>query len=256
MRPGARCAIIEKHASAFRAIRGLMACADYFVAAFVPSSVGDDERASHPRRLCLVRPAKMIANILSFTRLGIAVVFAATVAWAGTSYTLSLWGGILLIILALMLESTDVLDGFIARSTGTASQLGGILDPFIDSLARLTVYFAMALAGWITIAVPLVMTARDIVVAYSRIIQALTGGQTSARISGKVKAAVQAIGVFALILVQLNRAGMAPSTIDGARMAVAAAIIAVTLWSLMDYARNAIPGLRTLLQRQRGHSTL
>jgi len=198
----------------------------------------------------------MIANILSFARLGIAIAFALAVslACAGPQGSMSLWSGVLLITLAVLLETTDVLDGFIARSTGTASQLGGILDPFMDSLARLTVYFAMSLVGWITIAVPLVMTARDIVVAYSRIIQALTGGQTSARISGKVKAVIQGIGVFAVILIQLNRGSMAASTANGLTMAVAAAIIASTLWSLLDYGRNALPGLKTLVRQQKSRT--
>ena len=120
----------------------------------------------------------MLAYLLTFARLPLAGAFAAIVAVLAGGSPVPVGWAIVLFVIAGCEELTDLLDGLVARRTGTASQLGGLLDPLADSLARLTMYFAMALAGWITIAVPLVMTARDIVVAYTRIVQALTGGKT------------------------------------------------------------------------------
>lgn len=188
----------------------------------------------------------MLAYILTFARLPLAGAFAAIVAaLAGGSPISSGWA-IVLFAVAGCEELTDFLDGRVARRTGTVSRLGGLLDPLADSLARLTMYFAMALAGWITIAVPLVMTARDIVVAYTRIVQALTGGKTSARTSGKFKAIVQGAGVFAIIALAADPAWLGDELDQILRAGVAALIIAATSWSMLDYLHAAGPGIRLL----------
>ena len=190
----------------------------------------------------------MLAFLITFARLPLAGAFAVIVAvQAGRPSVPAAWA-IALFGVAACEELSDLLDGMVARKTGTASPLGGILDPLADSLARLTMYFAMALAGWITIAVPLAMTARDIVVAYTRIVQALTGGKTSARTSGKLKAFVQGAGIFIIIILGLaaGQARLDPNLLQVLRGGIAALIIAVTSWSLLDYIRGAGPGIRLL----------
>jgi CDP-diacylglycerol--glycerol-3-phosphate 3-phosphatidyltransferase len=188
----------------------------------------------------------MLAYLLTFARLPLAGAFAVVVAvQAGRPGVPAGWA-IVLFAIAGCEELTDLLDGMVARKTGTASPLGGLLDPLADSLARLTMYFAMALTGWITIAVPLVMTARDIIVAYTRIVQALTGGKTSARASGKFKAVVQGAGIFAIVGLAAGRAWLGDELDPILRAAVAAAIIAATSWSMLDYVRGAAGGIRLL----------
>ena len=188
----------------------------------------------------------MLAYLLTFARLPLAGAFAVIVAvQAGRPGVPAGWA-IVLFGIAGCEELTDYLDGLVARKTGAASPLGGLLDPLADSLARLTMYFAMALAGWITIAVPLVMTARDIVVAYTRIVQALTGGKTSARASGKFKAVVQGAGLFAIVGLAAGTAWLGAELDQVLRAAVAAMIIAATSWSMLDYVHGAAGGIRLL----------
>ncbi len=188
----------------------------------------------------------MIAYLLTFARLPLAVAFAVIVAvWADGPSVPVAWA-IVLFGIAACEELTDFLDGLVARRTGTVTRLGGLLDPLADSLARLTMYFAMALAGWITIAVPLAMTARDIVVAYTRVVHALTGGKTTARTSGKFKAVVQGAGIFAIIALAAGPAWVGPELDETLRAAVAAAIIAATSWSMLDYVHGAADGIRLL----------
>ncbi len=185
----------------------------------------------------------MLAHWVTGSRLVIAAGFAVAVGfWADGVTPVGL---AVLLSIALVEETTDMLDGWVARSTNTASLLGGLFDPLSDSLARLTIYFAMALAGWVTIAVPLVMTGRDIVVSYTRVIQALTGGKTSARMSGKFKAIIQGGGMFVLsLLTWLGHAGHITAAATGWLRGLAAGLlIAVTLWSLADYVRGAWPGI-------------
>lgn len=188
----------------------------------------------------------MLAYLLTFARLPLACAFAVVVAVLADRPNVPAAWAIVLLGLASCEELTDYLDGLVARRTGTASRLGAILDPLADSLARLTMYFAMALGGWITIAVPLAMTARDIVVAYTRVVQALAGGKTAARISGKLKAVVQGAGVFAIVGLAAAGTWLDGNLVWILRAAVAAVIIAATSWSLLDYVHAAWPGIGVL----------
>jgi phosphatidylglycerophosphate synthase len=104
----------------------------------------------------------------------------------------------------------------------------------------------MALAGWVTIAVPLAMALRDILVSYTRIVQAMVGGKTSARLSGKLKAIVQGGGVFVLVVLAAGWLGLSGEVGRLIRGIAAGAILAVTAWSLADYLRGAAPGIKAL----------
>jgi CDP-diacylglycerol--glycerol-3-phosphate 3-phosphatidyltransferase len=188
----------------------------------------------------------MLANLITLARLPLAALFAACVVLSGGPADLSAGWAAALVAVAACEELTDLFDGMVARRLGTVSPLGGILDPLADSIGRLTVYFAFALCGWVTVAVPLVMAGRDIVVAYTRIIQGLTGGKTSARVSGKVKAWVQGCGVFAIIALAAFQARLGAEAAGWVRIGIAAAVIGGTGWSLVDYVRGALPGVRRL----------
>ena len=191
-----------------------------------------------------------MAYVLTLSRL----VLAAAVAWwvcaIGPTGEVSLAVGIGLCLIAISAELTDMFDGVAARAAGTASEFGGILDPLVDSLGRLAMYFALAYAGWVTWVVPLVMTARDIIVAYTRVVNAMTGNKTSARLSGKIKAVIQGGGVPVLVALAWMRAG--PWAPWSSRLLAfgTALLVGVTLWSLVDYVVGAREGVRTLLGRK------
>lgn len=196
----------------------------------------------------------MLAYVLTLGRIVLAGVFAAGLAAMGAPRELSGAAMAALAGLALAEELSDIFDGMAARRAGTVSALGGILDPLADSLARLTIYFTMALAGWVSLAVPFVMAGRDIVVAYGRIACAAAGVSTSARISGKVKAIVQGAGMIALILLAgapLREAasGGGMGGTGGMRMGIEVAVVGVTAWSLVDYVRAAWPAVRAMSRR-------
>lgn len=195
--------------------------------------------------------ARRLVYAITLSRLGLAGLFAAGVWWfrTGPEESLAMAGMAMLMVLALLEEATDVLDGKLARRTNTASRLGGIVDPLCDSLSRLTLYFALALGGWIHLAVPLVMAGRDIVVSYTRIVNALTGRQTSARISGKAKAVIQGGGVFAILALAGLGDRFVPHARDLLQTIVAGGIILATLWSLVDYLRGTWPGVVELYRR-------
>ncbi len=192
----------------------------------------------------------MLAYVLTFGRIVLAGVFAACLAAMDASGELTAAATAALATLAILEELSDIFDGMAARRAGTVTALGGILDPLADSLSRLTIYFAMAMAGWVSLAVPFVMAGRDIVVAYARIACAASGVSTSARTSGKIKAVVQGAGMIALILLAGTpiREAAGGST-AGIRTGVEVAVVAVTAWSLVDYVRAAWPAVKKMSGR-------
>ena len=191
----------------------------------------------------------MIAYILTFGRLVLAAAVAAMVA-AVAGEPLSVWSALGLLVLVGAEEATDLLDGYFARRQGTVSMLGGLLDPFVDSLARLAIYFAMALAGWIHLVVPLAMTLRDLTVAYTRVANSAVGAATSARRSGKIKAIVQGGAMAAVIVLAWARASLSQGALAAGRWIIASAVLAVTLWSLVDYLVGAWPAIRDIARRR------
>jgi len=190
----------------------------------------------------------MLAYVLTLGRLLLAAGFAAALAVLNDNGHISTNAAIALLTLAIIEEMTDIFDGWAARRFGTVSQLGGILDPLVDSLARATIYFAMAWVGWITPIVPLVMVARDIIVAYTRIANATVGAATSARFSGELKAIIQGGGIPVVIVLAMpvTLDALTGGTIEMLRLASACIIIAVTFWSMADYVVGAWPAIRRM----------
>ncbi len=108
------------------------------------------------------------------------------------------------LVLLVLQEVSDALDGALARRLGVVSRWGQMFDPFADSVSRLIVYWALAQAGLALAVVPLVMALRDLTVAYSRLASADRGGSVSARLSGKIKALVQGLGAMFLTTAPLH----------------------------------------------------
>ncbi|MDP6545071.1 MAG: CDP-alcohol phosphatidyltransferase family protein [Phycisphaerae bacterium] len=190
----------------------------------------------------------MLAYVLTLGRLPLAACFAALIAMLTDGGHVSNGVAIGLIVVAIVEELTDIFDGWAARRFGTVTRLGGILDPLVDSLSRGAIYFAMAFAGWITLAVPLVMVARDIIVAYTRIANASIGAATSARFSGKFKAIIQggAIPVVVVLAAPAALDSLGSGAVDALRLVVAGILIVVTVWSMIDYIIGAWPAVRRM----------
>ena len=144
---------------------------------------------SNPRGYILIQSITLVRIPLSV------IFFVILTACKESTAMLVLALGLLLLV-----ETTDAVDGHIARHFNLASEYGATLDPYADSISRLIIYSALASKNLVLLLVPLVMALRDITVAYARILLARMDRSVSARISGKIKAIVQAFGAFLAIL--------------------------------------------------------
>lgn len=108
-----------------------------------------------------------------------------------------------LILLLAASELSDAFDGFVARRLGQVSDLGKILDPMADSVSRIAVFLSFTQPPVsLPLLVVFIFIYRDSVISTLRTICALRGYALAARMSGKVKAVLQAIVCF-LILIAL-----------------------------------------------------
>ena len=176
--------------------------------------------------------------VQSFTiaRIPVAILFGLLLVYAPDTLLK------LLACLALLgfIEISDAVDGHIARHYNLVTEYGAMLDPFADSISRLIIYFSLASNGLVLFLVPLCMALRDVTVAYSRIVLAQKNRTVSAKRSGKIKAAFQALGAFAALL------GPYYWDIIGSWSfyALSWVIMLVTLVSAVEYVHSAIHALK------------
>lgn len=177
------------------------------------------------------RRGYILIQSVTLVRIPLSVIFFIVLI-VGKESTLTL---VVALCLLLLVETTDAVDGHIARHFNLASEYGATLDPYSDSISRLIIYSALASKNLVFLLVPLIMALRDITVAYARIILAKKNRSVSARISGKIKAIVQAVGSFLAILgpYYWDRIG------GWSFYALSWIIISVTFLSSIEYVRDA-----------------
>jgi CDP-diacylglycerol---glycerol-3-phosphate 3-phosphatidyltransferase len=179
------------------------------------------------------------AIIVTLSRVAIAPVFAwfFITGSAGTHTAAWIW---VCALLALLIEITDMLDGRIARARDQVTDLGKVLDPVADSLSRQTVFISFMVAGIIPWWLYLVFFYRDAFLQLLRIICASGGFVLAARPSGKLKAVLQGMGTFGVLIVvalQLYHVPWMPSQLWGFHPGFWIMVIpaAFTLLSVVDY---------------------
>lgn len=106
-----------------------------------------------------------------------------------------------LIFLLAVSEFSDAFDGFVARKLNLVSDLGKILDPMADSIYRISVFLTFT-QGPIQLPLLLIFVFiyRDTVINSLRTLCALRGFALAARKSGKIKAILQAIVAFFILI--------------------------------------------------------
>ena len=137
-----------------------------------------------------------------------------------------------------LIELSDLLDGHAARSLGQESELGKVLDPFADSVSRLTYFVAFAGSGILPAWILLILIYRDVSVAYIRVIVSTRQVLLPARLSGKVKAWIYAAAGTgeSWTLDSADSGGFRePPGILALRWWYSFLAAAVAAWSLVDY---------------------
>ena len=168
--------------------------------------------------------------------------------WTGLGENLSI---LLCWVLFAAMEVSDLLDGYLARKLNQNSDWGKVLDPFADSLSRLTYFACFAGTGILPLWMFIIILYRDLGVAYLRIIVGRAGTVLGARLSGKVKAWIYAAGGVGGMI---RRSALMLGIQNVVMLKISTDIVfglcaAVAAFSLVDYYRCSI------LQGKERHSS-
>ena len=170
------------------------------------------------------------------------------------------WGVAIALVLSLLLEATDALDGFVARRYNAVSDFGKLFDPFSDAFARFTLFLGLWAIGAAHLWMILILFYRDSSISFFRSIAATRGQVMPARKTGKIKAIVQAIGVNGILVFLLAaHLGYVPAYLAVAEQApygltlpwwVMLVVTIVTGPSFFDYLAGAWPILSAAWSNQ------
>ncbi len=178
------------------------------------------------------------AHFFTFLRILLSPVFPILylgAEWIGIPLKLLPY---ILLSLLLISEFSDVFDGFIARKRNQVTDLGKVLDPMADSVTHLSLFLAFTqgfvqLPLWIV----LIFLYREFFITTLRTLCAMRGVVLAARVSGKIKAVMQAAVAFLIIVLMIPySAGNLSEELLQTISFVAALVTAIyTVLSALDY---------------------
>lgn len=145
-----------------------------------------------------------LANYLTLLRLIITPIFLFVYTEAEFLGITPIMLPYILLGLITLSELSDAFDGYVARLYNQVTDLGKILDPMADSIARTTVFLAFTQPPVnLPVSLVFIFLYRDSVVSTLRTICALRGFALAARISGKIKAVLQGIAAFSILFLMI-----------------------------------------------------
>lgn len=178
------------------------------------------------------------ANYLTLTRLLVAPLFLWVYTqhkWLGIPSYLLPYG---LLGLMTISEITDFCDGYIARKFNEVTDLGKILDPMADSISRTAVFLTFT-TGIVKLPLylPFLIFYREAVISTLRTVCALRGFALAARPSGKMKAVLQAVAAYAIVLAMIPQSmgWIETATLRAFAQVMVGIAVLYTLYSGVDY---------------------
>jgi CDP-diacylglycerol--glycerol-3-phosphate 3-phosphatidyltransferase len=199
-----------------------------------------------------------LATMVTLSRIAIAPVFAYVFITGFTGGRTHLWVWVCG-ALALLIEITDMVDGRIARARNEVTDFGKVFDPVADSLSRQTIFISFMVAGIIPWWLYLVFFYRDAFLQLLRIICASGGLVLAARPSGKLKAVLQGMGTFGVLIVvalQLYHVSWMPAKFWGFHPGFWVMVIPAvfTLFSVADYVAPNVGMIKRMMEAKRNNT--
>lgn len=170
-------------------------------------------------------------NILTTLRLPLApiAVYALVTGAIGGIYTA--------VALSLLLEVSDIADGYVARKYNIVTTFGKLYDPFSDAFSRYTLFLGFYAIGVAQLWMILAIFYRDSAISFLRSIGATRNVVIAARTSGKIKAIIQGVGtqLIFLLLVLPEFTALPTDVANEWAINVMLGITVVTVASFFDY---------------------
>ncbi|HWX44788.1 MAG TPA: CDP-diacylglycerol--glycerol-3-phosphate 3-phosphatidyltransferase [Solirubrobacteraceae bacterium] len=110
-------------------------------------------------------------------------------------------GDVLAAIVFALASLTDFVDGYLARSRGSVTTFGKLMDPLADKLLIIAALLSLVSLGRMPAWVAMVIIARELAVTVLRLGATQAGVVMGASMFGKVKTCMQIAAILALIAV-------------------------------------------------------
>ncbi|MFQ3621443.1 MAG: CDP-diacylglycerol--glycerol-3-phosphate 3-phosphatidyltransferase [Spirochaetales bacterium] len=153
-----------------------------------------------------------LPNLLTSSRIYLSPIFFVFFyipLWTGRGSFLTI---IILWIIYLIMETSDAVDGSIARALDQVTDTGKLLDPFADVVSRLTYFVCFVATGIMPAWAFILIMYREFGITYLRMILYKDGYALAARKGGKMKAVLYAVaGGFGLGLHTCKLLGWLPA---------------------------------------------
>jgi CDP-diacylglycerol--glycerol-3-phosphate 3-phosphatidyltransferase len=109
-----------------------------------------------------------------------------------------------LLLILIICEITDIVDGIVARKKNQVTDLGKVIDPMADTITHISVFFTFTQG---VVSIPLLVVFlllyRELAISALRTLCALRGVALAARKSGKLKAIIQASVCFLIVFLMI-----------------------------------------------------
>ncbi len=160
-------------------------------------------------------------------------VFFFLPQWTGGGALVS---AILLSLVFILIEVSDLLDGYIARKHNLVTDIGKVLDPFADVLSRLTYFVCFAYAGIMPLWILLVLMYREIGITFVRMLMMRKGTAMAASVFGKAKAVTYMLsGIVGLFMHISGLIGLPQGLHDVLRVAGLVIFVVAALSSVLSF---------------------
>ena len=101
-------------------------------------------------------------------------------------------------VIFMIASLTDFLDGYLARKYNLVTDLGKVMDAIADKVLVNGVLIVLAVEGYISVVVPVVIVSRDIFVDSIKMVAGQKSGAIGASKAGKFKTAFMLVGITLL----------------------------------------------------------
>ncbi|HXA54534.1 MAG TPA: CDP-diacylglycerol--glycerol-3-phosphate 3-phosphatidyltransferase [Solirubrobacteraceae bacterium] len=176
-----------------------------------------------------------LPNVLTVLR--IMLVPVLVVALLGNTPS----GDVLAAVVFVLASITDFADGYLARSRGSITTFGKLMDPLADKLLVIAALLSLVSLGRLAAWVAMVIIARELAVTVLRLGATQAGVVIAASMLGKVKTCMQIAAILAVIAVPSKPLWVA---------LLLYATVAVTVVSGLDYCFDVRRRLRAVQPHQ------
>ena len=171
--------------------------------------------------------------------------------WTGHGAFIS---AIFLIVLFIVQELTDVLDGAIARKRNLVTEVGKVLDPFADVMSRMTFFICFTGSSLMPVWVFTILLYRELAITFLRLLMIRRGIAMAASIWGKLKAVVYTLaGITGISAVVISRFGLSEDIAITLETIALYVFILAALASVSSFVTYAVRARRVLADSEQGN---